>query len=80
MEKIKKILYFINAHRDGCTGNLVSESMGISKEEILDLFSKMHKDGLIEINMATEPTNEDLLNSLVMISGAYSHPDYSDIF
>jgi DNA-binding transcriptional regulator LsrR (DeoR family) len=80
MEKVKEVLYFINAHRDGCTGSLVSESLKMTTEEVLNLFKQMHKEGLIEINMTNEPTDEEFLNSLVLISGAYSHPDYSDIF
>ena len=80
MEKIKEVLYFINAHRDGCTGSLVSDSLRITAEETLDLFKQMHKEGLIEINITNEPTDEEFLNSLVLITGGYSHPDYCDIY
>jgi hypothetical protein len=82
MEKIKKILYFINAHRDGCTGRLVEESLNLSKEELMSTFRQMYNEGLICFaNMESETlTDEDISELLVMISGAYSHPDYSNIF
>lgn len=80
MNKIKELLLFINAHRDGCTGSLISESLKMDNSEVVNLLKQMHKDQLIEINNTTEPTEEDFLNCLILISGAYYNPDYSDIF
>lgn len=80
MNKVKDLLLFINAHRDGCTGSLISESLKMHDSEVVDLLRQMHKDQLIEINNTTDPTEDDFLSSLILISGAYYHPDYSNIF
>ena len=77
---IKKALYFINAHRDGCVGSMVAEELNISNQEVLDLLKKMISEGLIEINGAEDPSDDEILNNLIMITGGYSDPRYSDIY
>lgn len=80
-EKIKKALYFINAHRDGCTGSLVMESLGISNEELVKLLQNMYDESLIEFANTNGVLKEnDMFEQLILITGAYSHPDYQNIF
>lgn len=80
MNKFKDLLLFINAHRDGCTGSLISESLKMNDYEVVDLLKQMYKEQLIEFNNTTDPTEDDFLSCLILISGAYYHPDYSNIF
>lgn len=77
---IEKALYFINAHRDGCVGSMVAEELNISNQEVLDLLRKMISESLIEINGAEDPSEENLLNDLIIITGGYSDSRYSNIY
>lgn len=81
-EQIKNILYFINAHRDGCCGSYVQENFKMTQENLICLFKKMHQEKLIDFaNISGEqPTDDEFLNYLVIITGGYTHPDYKDIY
>lgn len=80
MENVKQALLAINAHRSGCNSSLLAELLEMPQSEVIALLKKMHKDGLIAINMADEPTDKEFEDSLILITGGYTHPDYSDIF
>jgi hypothetical protein len=78
--KLKEILYFINAHRDGCSGDLIKESLQMSDQETIDYLTYLFKEDLISFANETEIDNNNIMNLLIMITGAYTHQDYKDIF
>jgi len=81
-EDIKNVLQFINAHRDGCTGQFVQEHFGFDQEKQISILKQMFDQKLIGFaNVADEDvTDNDLVGALILITGGYSHPDYSHIF
>lgn len=80
MENIKQALLTINAHRSSCNSSLLAELLEMPQSEVVALLKEMHKDGLIAINMSDDPTDKEFEDSLILITGGYNHPNYSDIF
>lgn len=82
MKEIKKILQFINAHRDGCVGSMIKSHMKLNEETTIELLKTMINQELISLANIdlSKITDEDLMNSLIIISGGYSDPEYKDIY
>jgi hypothetical protein len=81
-EQIKSVLYYINAHRDGCCGSYVQDHFKMTQEDLISLFKQMYHEELIDFANLSEnqPLDDDFLNAMVLISGGYTHPDYKDIY
>ena len=80
-DPVKEALWFINAHRDGCTGQMVGNHLNLSEKDNLALLHRMFNEALIySANGGDAPGDEEILYGMVLISGGYTDPRYQDIY
>jgi len=81
----KQALYFINSYRDGCQGNMLLNRVdGIYSEDLLlHLLETLHKENLIDFNNQLDgefDSKSNIINNLIIITGGYTDPEYSNIY
>lgn len=79
-EVVKRILYFINAHRDGCMGSMIAADLGINNDELINILDELCDENLIDI-CGDKPLDLNAkLNNVILITGGYTDHRYSNIY